>query len=140
MMLVQEVPQQEATVSDVAPKPARNPLRRPAAETRKERKARYAAKHRTDLQLELEAHARWLARQPGGKRADFSGQVLENVSFKGYDLRGANFRKTVIIKCSFRHCNVERTDFRDSLILESNFAYANKRQALFKNSTMDLNT
>ena len=88
----------------------------------------------------IQEHARWLAGDINGTRADFTGMNISKKDFEGADLRfaifnkanlsGANFKNALLsdaqfIKANLQFADLERADIIDACFHNANLSYAN---------------
>ncbi len=90
----------------------------------------------TNLEAVLKAHRSYLAnvKNEDGSRADFSGEVLEDLDFSMRELAGADFFGTTIKNCNFCDANLKFSDFSNASIGNSRFSRAQIYAANLTNS------
>src|SRR5262249_6652971 len=66
---------------------------------------------RASNQEKIAKHAKWLANEPGGKRASWHGLYIEGDDLRGKDLRRADFRAVNIHNADLSFANLEGADF-----------------------------
>ena len=64
----------------------------------------------TDLPAKLSAHARWLAGDEDGVRADLSGVDLSRADLRGADLSGADLSRADLRRASLSRANLSGAD------------------------------
>jgi uncharacterized protein YjbI with pentapeptide repeats len=70
----------------------------------------------------VQAHEDWLAGDPKGKQADFSGMDLKNHDFVNVDLQKANFEGADLEGIKFIRCNLAFVNFKDANLTEVIFS------------------
>jgi hypothetical protein len=82
--------------------------------------------------VSLELHTRWLAREPGGVRADLRQQRLG-----GLDLRGVDLSETVLRDTDFSRCDLRGAKFIRADLRFAQLADADLRDADFESANLE---
>ena len=79
----------------------------------------------------IASHAKWLANEEGGRRADFSDADLEGFDFSGADLREANFSGSGLSKAKFVGTKLLGARFFNAQLGQAVFTDAQLNGAVF---------
>ena len=99
-----------------------------------------------ELKIILEKHRKWLAGDPGGERADFSGQnldgvilqntVLARLKAKHAMMRNADLSHSYCAASNFYKTNLDNANLKNTNFFESNFTGASLVHTNFTNATL----
>ena len=95
---------------------------------------RYDANSSTEIEIICAKHALWIYDEKGGKRADFSNSLLENVDLSNCNLCGADFSGAVFINCNLDDASMCDADFKGAKFKQCSLRHFTAEGANFTES------
>ena len=95
---------------------------------------RYDANSSTEIEIICAKHTLWIYDEKGGKRADFSNSLLENVDLSNCNLCGADFSGAVFINCNLDDASMCDADFKGAKFKQCSLRHFTAEGANFTES------
>jgi uncharacterized protein YjbI with pentapeptide repeats len=83
--------------------------------------------NKEELKSILDKHAKWLACEAGGERADFSRRDLRGCDLSHRDLCGACFSGCDLSNANLRHCDLSDADLSNANLSDANLRHCDLR-------------